>query len=112
MDRCTGRHDITEILLKTALNTMQSINLLMGKYLSRSGEYRSSYEIERSDLDLHSLQTTPGGKICKIRLNCFVAQLKLRLLRATLAEFADRADQDRPVLAITSNIILIYTVPC
>ena len=26
MDRCTGRRDITEILLKTALNTTQSIN--------------------------------------------------------------------------------------
>ena len=25
MDRCTGHHDITEILLKTALNTIQSI---------------------------------------------------------------------------------------
>ena len=25
MDRCTGRHDITEILLKTALNAVQSI---------------------------------------------------------------------------------------
>ena len=25
-DRCTGRRDITEILLKTALNTIQSIN--------------------------------------------------------------------------------------
>ena len=27
MDRCTGCHDITEILLKTALNTIQSFNL-------------------------------------------------------------------------------------
>ena len=27
MDMCTGRHDITEVLLKTALNTIQSINL-------------------------------------------------------------------------------------
>ena len=26
MDRCTGRRDITEILLKTSLNTIQSIN--------------------------------------------------------------------------------------
>ena len=26
MDRCTGCRDITEILFKTALNTMQSIN--------------------------------------------------------------------------------------
>ena len=26
MDRCTGHHHITEILLKTALNTIQSIN--------------------------------------------------------------------------------------
>ena len=26
MDRCTGRRDITEILLKAALNTTQSIN--------------------------------------------------------------------------------------
>ena len=26
MDRCTGCHDITEILLKTSLNTIQSIN--------------------------------------------------------------------------------------
>ena len=26
MDRCTGRRDITEILLKKALNAMQSIN--------------------------------------------------------------------------------------
>ena len=25
MDRCTGRHDITEILFKTTLNTIQSI---------------------------------------------------------------------------------------
>ena len=25
-DRCTGCHDITEILLKTVLNTIQSIN--------------------------------------------------------------------------------------
>ena len=27
MDRCTGRRDITEILLKKVLNTIQSINL-------------------------------------------------------------------------------------
>ena len=27
MDRLTGRHDITEIALKTALNTTQSINI-------------------------------------------------------------------------------------
>ena len=27
MDRCTGHHDIIEILLKTVLNTIQSINL-------------------------------------------------------------------------------------
>ena len=26
MDRCTGCHNITEILLKTALNTIQSIS--------------------------------------------------------------------------------------
>ena len=26
MDRCTGRRDIIEILLKTALNTIQAIN--------------------------------------------------------------------------------------
>ena len=26
MDRCTGRRDITEILLKTALSTIQSIH--------------------------------------------------------------------------------------
>ena len=26
MNRCNGRRDITEILLKTALNTIQSIN--------------------------------------------------------------------------------------
>ena len=26
MDRCTRHHDITEILVKTVLNTMQSIN--------------------------------------------------------------------------------------
>ena len=26
MDRCTGRRDLTEILLKTALNSIQSIN--------------------------------------------------------------------------------------
>ena len=26
MDRCTGRRDVTEILLKTALNTLQSID--------------------------------------------------------------------------------------
>ena len=26
MDRCTGRRDITEILLKMSLNTIQSIN--------------------------------------------------------------------------------------
>ena len=35
MDRCTGCHDITEILLKTELNTMHSINqkghMKMGK---------------------------------------------------------------------------------
>ena len=28
IDRCTGRRDIAEILLKTALNTIQSINQL------------------------------------------------------------------------------------
>ena len=28
MDRCTGHHDVTEMLLKGALNTMQSIKLL------------------------------------------------------------------------------------
>ena len=27
MDRCTGHHNITEVLLKMALNTIQSINL-------------------------------------------------------------------------------------
>ena len=31
MDRCTGHHDITEILLKMALNTSQSINLLINQ---------------------------------------------------------------------------------
>ena len=35
MDRCTGRHDITEILLKTALNTIQSINQLYW-YITKS----------------------------------------------------------------------------
>ena len=30
MDRCTGHHDITEIWLKTALNTIKSINLSHG----------------------------------------------------------------------------------
>ena len=29
MDKCTGRRDITEILLKTALNTIQSINQML-----------------------------------------------------------------------------------
>ena len=33
MDRCTGRRDITEILLKTALNTIQSINQLINPNL-------------------------------------------------------------------------------
>ena len=32
MDRCTGCHDITEILLKTALNTIQSINQSKKRY--------------------------------------------------------------------------------
>ena len=31
MERCTGHHDITEILLKTALNTIQSINHLSSR---------------------------------------------------------------------------------
>ena len=30
IDRCTGRRDITEILLKTALNTIRSINPSVG----------------------------------------------------------------------------------
>ena len=30
MDRSTGHHDATEILLKTALNTIQSINHKLG----------------------------------------------------------------------------------
>ena len=40
MDRCTGRHDITEMPLETALNTIQSIDLdhskklLFGKQLT------------------------------------------------------------------------------
>ena len=29
MDRCTGCHDITEIPLKTAVNTIQSVNQLI-----------------------------------------------------------------------------------
>ena len=33
MDRCTGRRDITEILMKTALNTIQSINQSIYNYL-------------------------------------------------------------------------------
>ena len=33
MDRCIGRRDITEILLKTALNTIQSINQRTGQKL-------------------------------------------------------------------------------
>ena len=39
MDRCTGRRDITEILLKTALNNIQSINLTFSGMV---GEYRPS----------------------------------------------------------------------
>ena len=31
IDRCTGRRDMTEVLLKTALNTIQSINQSMKK---------------------------------------------------------------------------------
>ena len=33
MDRCTGRLDMPEILLKTALNSIQSINQSILKYL-------------------------------------------------------------------------------
>ena len=29
MDRCSGCHDITEMLLKTAFNTIQSINQVL-----------------------------------------------------------------------------------
>ena len=36
MDKCTGRRDITEILLKTALNTIQSIIILQ-----LQGSYRT-----------------------------------------------------------------------
>ena len=32
MDRCTGHHDMTEMMLKTALNTKLSINLLCLQY--------------------------------------------------------------------------------
>ena len=32
MDRCIGRRNITEILLKMALNTIQSINLALNVY--------------------------------------------------------------------------------
>ena len=32
MDRCTGHCDVTEILLKTALNTIQLINLTPPQY--------------------------------------------------------------------------------
>ena len=32
MDRCTGRHDVIEILLKTVLNTIQSIIILSRDY--------------------------------------------------------------------------------
>ena len=35
MDRCTGCRDITEILLKTVLNTIQSINLVLQKFLKK-----------------------------------------------------------------------------
>ena len=36
MDRCTGRRDITEILLKTALNTIQSINQSFSQNMAQS----------------------------------------------------------------------------
>ena len=32
MDRCNGRHDVTEILVKTALNTIKSINQSLPKH--------------------------------------------------------------------------------
>ena len=35
MDRCTGCHDLTEIVLKTALNTIQSINHIFYVYYFR-----------------------------------------------------------------------------
>ena len=38
IDRCTGRRDITEILLKTALNTIKSINQSVGL-----SSYKTSY---------------------------------------------------------------------
>ena len=37
MDLCTGPHDITEILLKTALNTIQSIN--HSNFEKKKGKY-------------------------------------------------------------------------
>ena len=48
MDRCTGRRDITEILLKTALNNIQSINqtqdyVLVVKGVRSTGSLLSEY---------------------------------------------------------------------
>ena len=41
MDRCTGRTDISDVLLKTALNTIQSINQSHRLYSSHASEMRS-----------------------------------------------------------------------
>ena len=38
MDRCTDHHDITEILLKKALNTIQSVNQLIPIYTLKPSE--------------------------------------------------------------------------
>ena len=44
MDRCTGSRDVTEVLLKTALNTKQSINLISLPSLQMLPMYLNSFE--------------------------------------------------------------------
>ena len=63
MDRCTGRRNITEILLKTALNTIQSINQYYGyivhsviddqKYLTELGELMIVEPLRRTFINSH-----------------------------------------------------------
>ena len=48
MDRCTGRCNISEILVQMALNTKQSVNLLFGQKIFNKADYNSIARIHQS----------------------------------------------------------------
>ena len=73
MDRCTGCSDMTEILLKTAFNTMQSINSPFPSFLPlESSQLFLSYMC--SKLSSKKTVTFDQSKICHFRKRLTIKQ--------------------------------------